>query len=57
MSVMENPRCYFKAALGLILALRKRQLPMYPLSCGSQSAYLSLINRRETFSEYTDRDG
>jgi len=51
----ENPRPNFKAArrpaaFRLILALRKRQLPMYPLSCGNQSAYLSLINRRDTYS-------
>ena len=50
MSVKENPRFNYKAAFGLILAIRERQLPMNPLSCGSKSAYLSLINRRETFS-------
>jgi hypothetical protein len=51
MSVKENSRANYKAApSGLILAIRERQLPMDPLSCGSQSAYLSLINRRETLS-------
>jgi hypothetical protein len=50
-SVKENPRSTYKAApCGLILALRPRQLPMNPMSCGSQSAYISLINRRELFS-------
>jgi hypothetical protein len=51
MSVKENPRPNYKATpSGLILAPRERQLPMYPLSCGNQSAYFSLINRRDTFS-------
>jgi len=51
MSVKENPRCHYKAArMRLILAIRERQLPMNPLSCGNQSAYISLINRRKMFS-------
>jgi len=51
MSVKENPRFNFKAArMWLILAIRERQLPMNPLSCGTQSAYISLINRRKMFS-------
>ena len=50
-SVKENPRLTYKAApYGLILAFRPRQLPMNPMSCGIQSAYISLINRRELFS-------
>ena len=49
-SVKENPRLGYKAAFGLILAIRPRQLPMNPMSCGIQSAYISLINRREGFS-------
>lgn len=37
--------CY-KAAATLILDPRTRQLPTNPLSCGSQSANIRLINRR-----------
>jgi len=49
-SVKENPRYNYKATKGLILAVRQRQLPMNQLSCGSQSANISLINRRERIS-------
>ena len=48
--IKENPRTNYKAVFGLILALRQRQLPMNILSCGNQSAYISLINRRKKFS-------
>ena len=48
--IKENPRKTYKAAFGLILAFRQRQLPMNLLSCGNQSAYISLINRRKKFS-------
>ena len=53
--IKENPRSNYKAArrpmvFRLILALRQRQLPMNQLSCGTQSAYISLINRRRIFS-------
>ena len=48
LSVKENPRPYCKAAPALILELRPRQLPTIRLSCGSQSANISLINRRDT---------
>ena len=46
-SVMENPRLSYEAALRLILAVRTRQLPMNDLSFGTQSAYISVINRRD----------
>jgi len=50
-SVKENPRAILKAApCGPIHAPRPRQPPMDPISCGIQSAYISLINRRELFS-------
>jgi len=49
--IKENPRFNYKAARNwLILAFRQRQLPMNLLSCGIQSAYISLINRRKMFS-------
>ena len=48
LSVKENPRPYCKAAAALILEARQRQLPTIRLSCGSQSANISLINRRDT---------
>jgi hypothetical protein len=49
--VKENPRAILKAdPLGLILANRPRQFPMDSMSCGIQSAYISLINRRELIS-------
>ena len=46
--VQENPRPFYKAAIVLILELRPRQLPTIRLSCGNQSANISLINRRDT---------
>ena len=46
--VKENPRPFYKAAIVLILDARPRQLPTIRLSCGNQSANISLINRRDT---------
>jgi hypothetical protein len=48
----KNPCVHYKAALGsrLILAFRQRPLPTNLLSCGTQSAYISLINRRNSYS-------
>lgn len=38
----------FKAVFGLILEVQKRgKLPTIPLVCGSQSAYMRVVNRRE----------
>jgi mannitol-1-phosphate/altronate dehydrogenase len=48
--IKENPRPSYKAVFELILAFRQRQLPMNILSCGNQSANISLINRRKKFS-------
>lgn len=44
-TMKENPRFNFKAAIMLIPASRQRQLPMNQLSCGIQSANISLVNR------------
>ena len=44
---MENPRCSYEASgNGMILDTRERQLHDEPLSCGTQPAYIRLINRR-----------
>jgi len=48
--IKENHRSNYKSAIELIFAPRQRQLPMNQLSCGSQSTYISLINRRKRFS-------
>lgn len=45
-TMTENPRFNFKAVIKSILVTRQRQLPTNPLSCGNQSAYISLVNRR-----------
>ncbi len=38
----------FKAVFGQILEVQKRgKLPTIPLVCGSQSAYMRVVNRRE----------
>ena len=44
---MENSRHTYEAAARTTLANRTRQLPMNDLSCGNQSAYTSVINRRD----------
>jgi len=45
-TIKENPCGYFMAAFGLIQVERLRKLPTNELSCGTQSANISLINRR-----------
>jgi hypothetical protein len=46
-SIQENPRGNYKALRkAAILARRQRYLPTFRLSCGNQSAHISLVNRR-----------